>query len=164
MVGCGNVILSSVRGQLTTSKTCTCTQSSSPIALCAMHRNCRLEEGSHPRGNWETIGYTSKRWDSHPREMRQRDGKQVNIWKIEWLEPQKASSGTLNASHQWLLSYLIFFILSILVCMIIWWTRSYSSSNNNQGSENLPRSGWWCLHILALLHSTGHIPGDAIKW
>jgi len=93
MVGCSDVILSSVHARLTTSKTFTCIQSSSPIALCAKHLNCHLEKGIHPRDDWETIGYTSKRWYSRVREMRLRDGKQNNIGKIEWLEPQKASSG-----------------------------------------------------------------------
>jgi hypothetical protein len=37
MVGCGNVILSSVHGRLTTSITFTCIQSSSPFGLCAQH-------------------------------------------------------------------------------------------------------------------------------
>jgi len=51
MVGYDNVILSSVHGRLTTSKTFTCIQSNSPIALCAKHRNRRLEKGIHRRGN-----------------------------------------------------------------------------------------------------------------
>ena len=32
-------------------ETVTCIQSSSPIALCAKHRNCRLEKGIHRHGN-----------------------------------------------------------------------------------------------------------------
>jgi len=51
MVGCGNVILSSVHEWLTTLKTFTCTQSSSPIALSTKHRNCHLEKGIHRHGN-----------------------------------------------------------------------------------------------------------------
>jgi len=50
-VGCGNVILSSVHGRLTTSKTFTCIQSSSPIALFSKHRDRHLEKGIHRRGN-----------------------------------------------------------------------------------------------------------------
>jgi len=121
-VGCGNVILSSVHGRLTTSKTFTCIQSSSPIALCAKHRNRRLDNGIHRLGNWETIGYTPKNRYSRLREMRWRDGKQDNIWKIKQLEPQKVSSGIWNASLRQLLLYPIFFIPSILVCFSIWWT------------------------------------------
>jgi len=121
-VGCGNVILSSVHGWLTTLKTFTCIQSRSPIALHVNHRNRRLEKGIHRCGNWETIGYTPKKWYSRLREMRRRDGKQDNIWTIEWLEPRKASSGIWNASHWWLLLYPIFFIPSISVCLSIRWT------------------------------------------
>jgi hypothetical protein len=123
MVGCGNVMLSSVHEWLTTWKTITSSQSSSPIALRAKHRNCCLEKWIHCRGNLETIGYTSKKWYLRHREMRHRDGKQGNIWKIEPLEPQKASAGIWNASLRRLLWYPIFFILSISVCVSIWWTR-----------------------------------------
>jgi len=70
----------------------------------------------------ETIGYTSKRWYSWAREMRQREKKQDNIWKIEWLEPQKESSGIWNASLRRLLSYPIFFTPCISVCLSNRWT------------------------------------------
>jgi len=50
-VECGNVILSSVHGRLITLKTFTSTQWSSPIALCAKHRNGHVANGIHCRGN-----------------------------------------------------------------------------------------------------------------
>jgi len=121
-VGCGNVILSSVHGRLTISKTFTCIRWSSSIALCVKHRNRRLERGIHRRGNWETISYTSKRWSLGLRELRRRDGKHNNIWKFKQLQPQKMTSGIWNASLWRLLLYPIFFILSMLVCSSIWWT------------------------------------------
>jgi len=46
-VRCGNVILSSVHGRLTSSKTFTCIQSSSPSALCAKPQNRHLGKGIH---------------------------------------------------------------------------------------------------------------------
>jgi len=156
-VGCGNVILSSVHGRPTTSKTFTCIQSSNPIALCAKHRNRRLEKGIHRHGNWNTIGYTSKKWYSGLRERRRRDGKQDNICKIERLEPQKASSGIWNACLRRLLSYPICFIPSISVWSSIWWTGWRPSSKNIPGSTNSTSSGRWCLHSLASLDSTSHI-------
>jgi hypothetical protein len=61
-VGGGNNILSSVHGRLTTLKRFTCKRSTNPISLCAKNLHCRLEKGIHCRGNWETIGYTSKNW------------------------------------------------------------------------------------------------------
>ena len=121
-VGCGNVFMSSVHGWLTTSKTFTYIQSSSPIAPSAKHWNRHFEKGIyHPR-NWETIGNTSTKWYSRLREMRQRNGKQDNIWKIERLKPQKVSSGIWNAPLQRVLSYPIFFIPSITLCLRIWGT------------------------------------------
>ena len=50
-VVCSNVILSSVHGQLTTSKTFTCVQSTSPIALWAKLRNNHPKKGIHFRRN-----------------------------------------------------------------------------------------------------------------
>jgi len=61
-VGCGNVMLASVHGRLTTAKTFSCALTSSPIALSGKHKNRSLEKGIHRHGNWETIGYTSIRW------------------------------------------------------------------------------------------------------
>jgi len=82
IVRCGNVILSSVHGWLTALKSVTCTQSSSPIALFVKHQNHCLEKVMHCLGNWETIGYTTKRWSLWLREMRWRDAKQDVIWMI----------------------------------------------------------------------------------
>ena len=121
-VRCSNVILSSVHRRLTTSKTFTCIQSTSPIALYVKHRNRCVGKGNHHSGNWETIGYTSNSWYSWHREMRRRDGKQDNIWKIEWLEPLKVASVICNTSLRRLLSYQIFFILSVSVYLSIWRT------------------------------------------
>jgi hypothetical protein len=156
-VGCVNVILSSVHVQLTTSKTFTCIESSSPITLCAKHRNHHIEKGIHCCGNRETVGYTSKKCYSGLREMTQRDPKKDNICNIEWLEPKKASLRIWNVSFQWLLSYPICYIPFISVCSSIWWTRYRPFSNINPGLPISTSSGRWCLHILALLGSTSHI-------
>jgi len=96
----GNVILLSLHGQLTTSNTFTCTRWSGPIAVCAKQQNCHLEKGIHCLSNWETSSYTSRWWYLWLREMRWRDRRQHNIWKLEWLEPQKVSSEIWNASPQ----------------------------------------------------------------
>jgi len=121
-VGCNNVIRSSVHGRLTTSKTFICIQSCRPIALCEKHGNRNLEIGIYCPGNWETIGYTFKKWYLRLRVKRWRDGKQENMWKNERLEHQKASSGIWNASLRRLLLYLIFIIPSIPVSLRIWCT------------------------------------------
>ena len=120
--GCGNDILSSLQGWLTTSESFTCIPTCSPITLCAKHRNRHLDMNIDHCGTWENIGYTSKRWYSRLRMMSRREGKQDNIWKIERPESQKASSQIWNASLQQLLSHPRFFIPSILVCLSIWWT------------------------------------------
>jgi len=166
MVGCGNVILSSVHWWLTTLKTFLCIESRSPIALCANHQNRHLEKGIHCCGSWETIGYTSKTWYLRLREMRRQYGKQDNIWKIEQLEPQKVSSGIWNASLRWLLSYQIFFILHISVCVSVRWPGKHPSSDNIPESTNSTSSGRWCLQIPASLASTSHIarcPNEVVR-
>jgi len=80
-----NVNLSSVHGQLNTSKTFTCSWSSGSIALFTNHRNRHLEMEIHCRGNCPTICHISKRWYSWHREITLGDGKQVNIWMIKQL-------------------------------------------------------------------------------
>jgi len=100
MVGCGDVILSSVHGRLTPLISFTSIQSSSPIALYAKHSNHRLERGNRRHGNCETIDYASKRWYSRLREMRRWDNKQAIICRIARLEPRMASSAIWNASLQ----------------------------------------------------------------
>jgi len=62
MVRCGNVIMSSVHGLLTTLRTFNCTQSSSLTALCAKHQYHSLENRIHRRGDSKTISLISKRW------------------------------------------------------------------------------------------------------
>jgi len=96
----GNVILLSLHGQLITSNTFTCTRWSGPIAVCAKQQNCHLEKGIHRLSNWETSSYTSRWWYLWLKEMRWRDRRQHNIWKLEWLEPQMVSSEIWNASPQ----------------------------------------------------------------
>jgi len=122
-VACGSVIQSSVDGQLTTSKTFTCTQSNRPIVLSAKNRDLSLEMGIHHRGNWETIGYTFNRWCAWLREMTWRDGKQDNIWKTDLFDPQMGSSGIWNSSPRRLLLNQICFIPFVSVWLGIWWTR-----------------------------------------
>jgi hypothetical protein len=97
-------------------------QSSSPITRCAKHQNRHLEKGIHPCRNWDAISYTSKQWYSQLREMQRRVRKQYNIWKIEQLASQNASSGIWNTSRQRLLSYPLFFILPTSDCLHIWWS------------------------------------------
>jgi len=92
-VGSGNVILSSVHTWLTTLKAFTCTQPSSLNELCAKQRNCGLDKGIHCSGNWETIGFRSKRWYSWLRENEQIDGKEFNGCILERLQSQKACPG-----------------------------------------------------------------------
>jgi len=121
-VRCGTIILSCVQGRLTTSKTLICIQSGSPIGLCAKHQNCRLENGIHHHGNWDTIGYTSKWSNWWLREMWWRDMKQDNILKIQQLEPQPWPSGIWNVSLRQLSSHMMFSIPSISVCLGILWT------------------------------------------
>jgi len=140
-VMCSNFILSSVHGWLTTSTTCTCTQSSSLSARFAKHSNRYFHKGTHHSAHWETIGFTAKSWYSQCREMKQSDVKQEIIWKIEQLEPLKMSSGIYNVSPRRLLFYPIFFILSITICISIWWTGEWSSSKNIQGLTNSTCSG-----------------------
>jgi len=155
-VGCGNDILSTVNVRLTTPKRFTCIQWSSPIALCAKHRNRYLEKGIYRGVNCKTIGDTSKGWESRPGEMRRRDGKEDNIWRVERLESQKASSGIWYASLWQLLSYPIFFFPSISVCFSIWRTRPHPSPNTIPGSTTVISSGQWCLYLLASHDSTSH--------
>jgi hypothetical protein len=128
------------------------------LALYGSRQRCRLEKWIHCRGNWVTVGYTSKRWYSQLREIRRKDKKEDNIRKIKWLEFQKASSGMWNASLWQQFLYQIFFVRSVLVWLSIWRTWSRPSLNNSPGSTNSTSSGRWCLHILALIDSTSHIP------
>ena len=113
-VRCGNVILSSLPGRLTTSKTFPCTRISSPIGLSGKHWIHQFEKGIHHYGNCDTIGYPAKRWCSQPGERWWRDRTLHNVWKIELLEPQKAYSGISNPSPQ-LLS-----CLEVLISLCQW--------------------------------------------
>jgi len=97
-VRCGNVVLSSVHGWLTTSKAFTCAWSSSPITQSRKHKNGCLEKGIHCDGNWQTIQYTSTRWYLQLGEIRRRDGKRHNIWRMQQLEGQMVSSWIWNTS------------------------------------------------------------------
>jgi hypothetical protein len=99
-----------------------CTHSSSLVAQCVNHWNRCVQKGIHSGGNWNTIRYTSWRWFSRLRKIRQRDGLQDKMWMIKPLTSPKVSSGIWNASHQWQWSYLILFIRSISVYWSIWWT------------------------------------------
>lgn len=54
-VRCGNFILISVQGWLTTSKAFTWTQLSALIAQCVKYWTCHLVKGVNHCGNWETI-------------------------------------------------------------------------------------------------------------
>jgi len=168
MVKCGTIIQLSVHEQLTTWKTFTCTQSSSPIAQCAKHRNRHVEMGIHHCASWENIGYTSNCWYSQLWEKRQRDGIQHTTCKIEQLEPQRASSGICNVSLWRLISYPIFFISSFLVWLSGWWTGYRPSVNNIPESTNSASAVQWCVHILASLDSTSHVGrwrnGVARRW
>jgi len=90
-VGCGNVILSSVYAWLTTLKTFTCTQSSSPITLFASHWTLGSVKGIHYCGNWEIIIYIIRRWYFRLSETRCGEIKPHAIWNIKQLKPDRAS-------------------------------------------------------------------------
>jgi hypothetical protein len=141
-VGWGNVNLSSVDGWLTSFQTFIYTHWSCPIAICAMHWNHRFENGIHCRGNWETIGNTSKRWYVWLRELSGRDEKHDNIWTVKQLESQKTSSGIWEACPKQLVLYLIVFIPSISACLNMWWSGWCPSTNNIPGTTNSTSSRW----------------------
>jgi len=160
----GNVILSSVPWWLSTSKTSTCTRSSSSIIWCLQHRHCCLENGIHSHGNWETIGFTFKRWYLRLRVTRWRYKKWDNIWTIQLLEPLKEASGIWIASpRQWSL-YPKFFILSISVSFII--------SCTGQHDPQISFKDWKIQSALgddtfiSWLFSNQQVilPGDSMEW
>jgi len=138
----GNVIQSSFHGWLPTSKTSTPTQSSSLNAQHVKLQNYGLKKWRSSSGKSVTISYTSKGRYSSLGEMRQRDWKQDNTWKIEWLESENACSATWNEFRQQLLSFPIFINLLISVCFNSWLAGYGPSWKNIPGLTNSTSSGW----------------------
>jgi hypothetical protein len=156
-VVCCNVMVLSLDWWLTVSKTVTITQSCSPIALCAKHRNACLEQAILHLRNRETISYRSKWWYWWLSEMRCRDGWHDNSWMLERMDSQIVLSGIWHAPLRWPLSYLSPFYPSIFVLFMMWLTLWYHFSNKIAGSTYSMSSGPLHLHILAKLDSPIHI-------
>jgi len=128
MIRCHNVILSSVHGWLTTLKTFTWTESSSPIEPWAKQQNCHLENGIHHHGNQECIGHTSKRMilatqgdQTERKESRQYLQDRVVgtsegvCWNLKWISPMTIMiPDTVHTIYLSMLKHVIDYVTSFL--------------------------------------------------